>query len=355
MQISTDSFISVSDFDFSLPADLIADRPITPKESAKLMVYHEDSGKIEHRVFADVGEYLSNGDLLVFNNSKVFPSRLFGKKLTGGKAELLLLSPEPIDQKYLVMLRTNGKKNIGDKFIFGILESEILECFDRGIYTVQFKQSSLEVKNYFLNNALLAIPPYIRKGLSDEQDKIDYQTVYAKEEGSVAAPTAGLHFSKELLQSLSKQNIFQAEITLHVGLGTFLPIETDNILDHKMHKEYYVIDYENQKKIKHCQGRTFAVGTTALRALESAYLTGNWEGNTDLFLYPGKSVQSIQGLITNFHLPKSSLLLLVSAIIGKEKCLELYDIAIKNRYRFFSYGDAMLILRSSHKSKERMQ
>lgn len=347
MQISTDSFISLSDFDYSLPVSLIADRPSVPREAARLMIYHQDTEVVEHKYFSDLKDYLKQDDLLIFNNSKVFPSRLFGYKKSGGKAEILLLTPYSVMGKFLVMLKTNSKKNIGDEFIFGSLNAQILESFERGIYNVVFNQSDIEVKKYFNSYGFVAIPPYIRKGVSDPQDKLDYQTIYAKEEGSVAAPTAGLHFSENLLELLSKQGVQRADVTLHVGLGTFLPIESENILDHKMHQEYYFIDEQNQSKITKCKGKKIAVGTTSLRAMESFYLTQKVTGNTDLFLYPGKNVQSIQGLVTNFHLPKSSLLLLVCALIGKDKCLELYNEAISKKYKFFSYGDAMLILRGN--------
>lgn len=346
MQISTESSIDLSNFDFSLPNELIADRPVSPRDHAKLLVYHEAQDLVEHRYFYEVANYLGSNDTIFFNNSKVFPSRLFGTKLSGGKAEVLLIEPRSIDGQYLVMLRSNGKKNMGDMYDFQGLKFTVKKNLERGLFKVTSSLSEQATLQHFFQHGLLAIPPYIRKGLSDDEDKLDYQTVFAKEEGSVAAPTAGLHFTPELFQKLNQQGVSTAEVTLHVGPGTFLPIESSNILEHKMHAEYFDFPLNVWEKLKNPKGKKIAVGTTTLRVLETGYNQYKQNGLTDIYLYPGKKVNSIDGLITNFHLPKSSLMILVSALIGVEKTQQLYQIAMEKKYRFYSYGDAMLILRN---------
>jgi S-adenosylmethionine:tRNA ribosyltransferase-isomerase len=297
-------------------------------------------------------EYLDPNTTIVFNQSKVFPCRLFGTKESGGKAELFILTLIDVNGQYDSMIRSRGKKSVGDKYIFGDLSCEIAEILEDGVFRVKFNLGKKELLNFLEKQAQIPIPPYIRDGIADEKDKEDYQTVYAKEVGSVAAPTAGLHFTDEVFQKLERVGVKRAFVTLHVGAGTFKPVTSDKITDHNMHSEFYDIDDANAELISQNKKNLIAVGTTSLRTLESCSQSGEFQKpsgdkpwSTDIFIYPGKPVHSIQGMITNFHLPKSSLIMLVSAIIGREKTLELYKIAVENNYRFYSYGDAMLILR----------
>jgi S-adenosylmethionine:tRNA ribosyltransferase-isomerase len=274
-----------------------------------------------------------------------------GKKLSGGDAEVFILSLLTEDDSYPAMIRASGKRKVGDEFTFGDLKADLIEVKGDGTFRVKFNCSHDELLNQLEEIGKIPIPPYIRGGESDDLDKKTYQTIYAKETGSVAAPTAGLHFSEELLSDLKKQGHTLASLTLHVGAGTFAPVKAENILEHKMHEEFYSIDPENLGLIQAAKFR-IAVGTTSLRTLESAWQNGNVQFDqssgfrgTSIFLHPGKEVHSINALVTNFHLPKSTLIMLVSSLIGREKTLELYRIAVKERYRFFSYGDGMLILR----------
>ncbi|MBT4792420.1 MAG: tRNA preQ1(34) S-adenosylmethionine ribosyltransferase-isomerase QueA [Halobacteriovoraceae bacterium] len=338
-------------YDFDLDASLIADRPIMGRHNSKLLVYNQQTGEITHTQYKYLAEFLSPNHTLVFNQSKVFPCRLLGQKASGGKIELFLLSLLATDNLYSVMLRSNGKKNIGDQFKFDELIATIEKRSEAGDFLVSFNLKHDELLSFFQRTAHIPIPPYIRQGIADEKDISDYQTVYAKELGSVAAPTAGLHFTQDIFNSLNNKGIKKAFVTLHVGAGTFKPVGTDNILEHKMHQEYFDIEGDQLDIINQAKD-LIAVGTTSLRVLESCYSKekialpkGATPHSTDIFLHPGKEVKSIRGLITNFHLPKSTLLMLVSAIIGREKALDLYALAIENNYRFFSYGDGMLILR----------
>lgn len=339
--------LKLASYHFDLPEELIAQRPAS---ESRLLVYKASTNEIIHDTFTNIGKYLPPESLLVFNRSKVFPSRLLGAKESGGKAELFLLSTTKSEGGYPALIKTTSKKKIGTTFLFPHnLKAEIKSIFSDGTFGVEFNTE--DIKSYLYEHAKIPIPPYIRNGESDEEDRLAYQTVYAKEEGSVAAPTAGLHFKDELLKKLHHQKIGTAFVTLHVGLGTFRPVKTDNILEHQMHSENFFFDEENDNLIKKARSgkrKIFAVGTTALRVLESSFeknLKPNEMFSTNIFLHPGVDVKSVDGLITNFHLPESSLLMLVSAIIGREKTLELYNIAIKERYRFFSYGDGMLIIR----------
>ena len=343
----------LSNYDFELPSHLVADRPVEGRHNSRLLVYHCKENRLEHRKFYELPEILSPEHLLVLNQSKVFPCRLLGQKATGGKCEVFLLSLLHDDNVYPAMIKSRGKKNIGDLYHFDELVVQVQSINDDGSFGVSFNLDHNKLMDFLHEYAQIPIPPYIRDGQADEKDLSDYQTVYANsdKEGSVAAPTAGLHFTPEVFNSLEKKGIDRAFVTLHVGAGTFKPVTTDNILEHKMHEEFFEIDKKNLKKIQASKGKLIAVGTTSLRTLESCYNNGNvnppseMPASTEIFLYPGKEVHSIAGLITNFHLPKSTLLMLVSSLIGREKALELYDIAIKEKYRFFSYGDAMLILR----------
>lgn len=338
-------------YNFELPPELIADRPVPDRHSSRLMVYDESRDEVTHSTFAEISRFLPSHSTLVFNRSKVFPCRLIGKKSSGGDAEVFILSLVSQDNFYPAMIKASGKRKVGDTFHFDGLQIVLEKVNGDGTFLVS---SSLE------HDALLEvleavgkipIPPYIRGGESDEKDRLAYQTVFARESGSVAAPTAGLHFSELLLEKLKEQGHSLATVTLHVGAGTFAPVKAQNILEHKMHEELYSIDKENLQKIR-SPGYRVAVGTTTLRTLESC-----WDGDniafdpasglkgTSIFLHPGKQVHSIDALVTNFHLPKSSLIMLVSALIGREKILELYRLAVSEKYRFFSYGDGMLILR----------
>lgn len=338
-------------YNFDLPKELIAARPVPDRHSSKLLVYRESTGEIIHSTFSEINKFLPEHSTLVFNRSKVFPCRLIGRKPSGGEAEVFILSLLHKNNIYETMVRASGKRKEGDQFLFGNLKAEIVKINGNGTFGVKFNVSHEELLNELEAIGKIPIPPYIRNGESDDEDKKTYQTVFAKETGSVAAPTAGLHFSDELLNKLKLNGHELATVTLHVGAGTFSPVKAENILEHKMHEEFFTIDQENLKIIQKASFR-IAVGTTTLRTLESSWENGNVRfdagdsmKSTSIFLHPGKEVHSIQALVTNFHLPESSLLMLVSALIGREKTLEIYDIAIRNQYRFFSYGDGMLILR----------
>lgn len=344
----------VSSYHFELPPELIAQRPISSEDRAqsRLLIYKSSTDEIIHEKFCNIGKYLPAETTLVFNQSKVFPSRLLGKKESGGKAELLFLSIDADENgQYPCLIRTTSKKHIGSQYFFADgFKVELSELGIDGTFKVKInlpeKYSSL--MEYLEKNALIPIPPYIRKGESDEADRTDYQTIYSKHVGSVAAPTAGLHFTHGLMNELRASGVKDAYVTLHVGLGTFRPVSVENIKDHIMHEEQYFIDAENLAKIRSAKN-VFAVGTTSLRVLESSLRVFDFQADqnysTDIFLHPGVEVKSIAGLITNFHLPESTLLMLVSSLVGRKKTLELYEIAVKEKYRFFSYGDAMMIIR----------
>ncbi|MBC76190.1 MAG: tRNA preQ1(34) S-adenosylmethionine ribosyltransferase-isomerase QueA [Halobacteriovoraceae bacterium] len=336
-------------YDYELPEELIAQRPAPERDHSKLMVYKHKSDSVEHSKFHHIADFLPKDTLLVLNQSKVFPCRLMGKKPTGGKAEVLFLSLLHEGGLYPVMLKTSGKKKLGDVFLFGELKLKIEKVLEDGSFYVQTNLEGDDLLDYLEDKAQIPIPPYIREGVADENDVNDYQTVYAKHAGSVAAPTAGLHFTNQVFDSLKEKGIDIAKVTLHVGAGTFKPVSADEITDHKMHSEHFDISEEDLEKLNNAKN-IFAVGTTTLRVLESCYKDGKFalpeEKSTDIFLYPGKEVKSIQGLITNFHLPKSTLLMLVSSIVGREKTLSLYKTAVEEKYRFFSYGDSMMIMRN---------
>lgn len=332
-------------YDYELPEKLIATRPMAGRHGSKLMVFDGHQGEVSHKSFYDLVEELPVETTLVLNQSKVFPCRLFGKKTTGAKAEIFILSLEKEETGYPVLIKTGGKKRLGDEFVFGEeVKCKITEVKD-GTFSVDF-ENGLSASDVVQKLGSVPLPPYIRGGVSDETDLTDYQTVFAKQMGSVAAPTAGLHFTPELLEKLKEKGIEVAFVTLHVGLGTFAPVKSKTITDHKMHSETYHVEASELEKIQNAK-KIVAVGTTSLRVLESMPedIEADKEYSTDIFLYPGKEVKSIDGLITNFHLPKSSLIILVSALIGREKTMELYKLAIEKEYRFFSYGDAMLIKR----------
>lgn len=345
----------LSSYDYDLPEELIASRPVANRHSSKLLVYDEGTNSITHSTYEHIGDFLPSGATFVFNRSKVFPCRLIGKKPSGGDAEVFILSLMHNEEGlYPAMIKASGKRKVGDEFLFDGLKVNLAKITEKG-FLVSVSCSHYDFLAHLEVIGKVPIPPYIRGGESDEADKETYQTVYAKDVGSVAVPTAGLHFSEGLLQKL-KEKFKLATVTLHVGAGTFAPVKSENILDHQMHEEFYSIDEENLSLINDAKFRV-AVGTTTLRTLESCYQNGKIEcrpgefQGTNIFLYPGKAVKSIDAMVTNFHLPKSSLIMLVSALIGRKKTLELYQTAIDHKYRFYSYGDGMLIIRDPIKLK----
>ena len=340
--------MKVSEFNYELPEELIAQIPIEKRDESRLMVLDRKKQTIEHRVFKDIIDYLEPGDCLVRNNTKVLPARLYGKKETGANVEFLLLNRIEGDI-WESIVRPGNKLHIGTKVIFGdgLLEAEILDIMPGGTRKVQFKYQG--IFNEILDQiGLMPLPPYIHEELK-ENDR--YQTVYAKYEGSAAAPTAGLHFTDELLKKLEDKGVKIANVTLHVGIGTFRPVKVENIEEHDMHSEHFYIKQEDADKINETkkQGKkVIAVGTTSCRVLETIGSEKNGlveptEGDTKIFIYPGYKFKCIDGLITNFHLPESTLLMLVSALAGKEYIMRAYNEAVKERYKFFSFGDAMFI------------
>lgn len=338
-----------SEFYYDLPEELIAQTPIEPRNYSRLMKIDRQSGEIEHRHFYNLCDYLKKGDLLVMNNSRVLPARLYGiKEETGACVEFLLLEQKG-DKLWEILVRPGKKAKPGARFSFGDgrLKAEIIETVEGGNRMAKFECEG----NFFTvleEVGQMPLPPYIKEKLKDKER---YQTVYSKELGSAAAPTAGLHFTKEMLAELENMGVKLAYVTLHVGLGTFRPVKEDNVLEHKMHSEHYHLPKETADLIKQTKaegGRVIAVGTTSCRTLESVGTFFNdmdeHEGYTDIFIYPGYEFKVIDGLITNFHLPESTLIMLVSAFLGYEKTMNAYKIAVEEKYRFFSFGDAMLIV-----------
>ncbi len=340
--------MEVSEFNYELPEELIAQVPIKKRDESRLMVLNRENKTIEHRKFKDILEYLKPGDCLVRNNTKVIPARLYGRKDTGANIEFLLL--KRIEGDYWeVMVRPGRKLQIGTKVTFGegILKAEILEVLNRGNRKIKFIYNG--IFNEILDKiGLMPLPPYIKEKL---KDKNRYQTVYAKYEGSAAAPTAGLHFTDELFEKIKEKGIDVANVTLHVGIGTFRPVKVQTVEEHDMHSEHFYIKQEDVDKINNAKkngNRIIAVGTTSCRVLESIAdektgLVKAYEGDTQIFIYPGYQFKCIDGLITNFHLPESTLIMLVSAFAGKEYIIKAYKEAVKEKYRFFSFGDAMCI------------
>ena len=341
--------MKVTEFDYELPEELIAQTPIKKRDESRLMVLNRKEQTIEHKIFKDIINYLKPGDVLVRNNTKVIPARLYGRKETGAKVEFLLLNNIEGDI-WESIVRPGNKLHVGAKVIFGdgILEAKILEVMPGGTRKVEFKYDG--IFNEILDKiGLMPLPPYIHESLK-EKDR--YQTVYAKYDGSAAAPTAGLHFTPELLEKIQEKGIEIANVTLHVGIGTFRPVKEDTVEAHKMHSEHFYIKQEDVDKINKAKQegrRVIAVGTTSCRVLESIAdentgMVKSIEDDTEIFIYPGYKFKCIDGLITNFHLPQSTLLMLVSALAGKDFIMKAYNEAVKERYRFFSFGDAMLIL-----------
>ena len=339
--------MKVSDFDYELPEELIAQTPIEKRDESRLMVLDREKQTIEHRKFKDIIEYLKPGDVLVRNNTKVIPARIYGKKETGANVEFLLLNNIEGDI-WECIVRPGNKLHIGTKVIFGdgLLKAEILEIMEGGTRKVKFYYDG--IFNEILDKiGLMPLPPYIHEELK-EKDR--YQTVYAKYEGSAAAPTAGLHFTEELFEDLRKKGVEIANVTLHVGIGTFRPVKEETVEEHKMHTEHFYIKKEDVEKINNAKKegrRVIAVGTTSCRVLESIADENGFvketEEDTGIFIYPGYKFKCIDGLITNFHLPQSTLLMLVSALAGKDYIMRAYKEAVKEKYRFFSFGDAMVI------------
>ncbi len=341
--------MQLKDFYYDLPEELIAQDPIEDRSASRLMHVNRENGQLEHKVFKDVIDYLNEGDCLVINNTKVIPARLMGEREgTGAIIEVLLLKRRENDI-WETLVKPGKKCKVGTKIIFGdgLLTGTVMDVVEEGNRLIQFEYEGI-FEEILDKLGQMPLPPYITHKL---QDKNRYQTVYAKHEGSAAAPTAGLHFTKELLQKIEEKGIIIANVTLHVGLGTFRPVKVDNILEHHMHSEFYMIDEAEAEKINNAKKngkRVIAVGTTSCRTLESATdekgVLRAESRDTDIFIYPGYKFKMIDGLITNFHLPESTLLMLVSAFSSREIMLNAYEKAVADKYRFFSFGDAMIII-----------
>ena len=340
--------MNVKDFYFDLPQEQIAQDPLEDRSSSRLLVLDRETGEREHKIFKDIVDYLKPGDCLVLNNTKVIPARLYGEKEgTQAKIEILLLKRKENDV-WETLVKPGKKARPGAVIDFGegLLTGEIIDVVDEGNRLIQFHYEGI-FEEILDQLGEMPLPPYITHKL---QDKNRYQTVYAKHEGSAAAPTAGLHFTPELLEQVKEMGVNIAHVTLHVGLGTFRPVKVDDVEKHHMHSEFYIVEEDQAKLINNTKkngGRVIAVGTTSCRTLESATgedgivkATSGW---TEIFIYPGYRFKCIDALITNFHLPESTLLMLVSALAGKEKIMHAYEVAVQERYRFFSFGDAMFI------------
>ena len=340
--------MKVTEFDYDLPKELIAQTPIEKRDESRLMVLNRKTKTIEHKIFKDIIDYLEPGDCLVRNNTKVIPARIYGKKETGAHIEFLLLNNIK-ENIWECIVRPGNKLHVGTKVTFGdgILKADILDVMPGGTRKVEFHYDG--IFNEILDKiGLMPLPPYIHEELKD-RDR--YQTVYAKYDGSAAAPTAGLHFTPELLKKIEEKGVKIANVTLHVGIGTFRPVKEDEVEKHEMHSEHFYIKQEDCDKINETKKngkRVIAVGTTSCRVLESIAdeNTGTvepYEGDTKIFIYPGYKFKCIDALITNFHLPQSTLLMLVSALAGKDYIMKAYKEAVNDKYRFFSFGDAMFI------------
>ena len=339
--------MNLTEFYYDLPEELIAQVPIQKRDESRLMVLDRNNKTIEHKIFKDIIEYLKPGDCLVRNNTKVIPARIYGKKETGANVEFLLLNNIEEDV-WEAIVRPGNKLHVGTKVTFGkgILNAEILDVMEGGTRKIKFTYNG--IFNEILDKiGLMPLPPYIHEELK-EKDR--YQTVYAKYQGSAAAPTAGLHFTEELLEKIREKGVEIANVTLHVGIGTFRPVKVEKIEEHHMHSEHYYIKKEDAEKINNAKkngGRIVSVGTTSCRVLESIADENGFvkeiEGDTSIFIYPGYKFKCIDALITNFHLPESTLLMLVSALAGKDYIMKAYKEAVEQKYRFFSFGDAMFI------------
>lgn len=341
--------MKLSDFNYNLPEELIAQDPLEKRDNSRLMVLHRETGELEHKHFYDVIDYLNPGDCLVVNNTKVIPARLMGvKEETGASIEVLLLKRKE-EKVWETLVKPGKKARVGARISFGdgLLVGEVIDVVEEGNRLIRFEYDGI-FEEILDRLGQMPLPPYITHQL---QDKNRYQTVYAKYDGSAAAPTAGLHFTEELLQKIQDKGVRIAKVTLHVGLGTFRPVKEENVLDHHMHSEFYIVDEEAAKIINETKangGRVISVGTTSTRTLETvAEPDGHIpvkSGWTDIFIYPGYRFKAVDCLITNFHLPESTLIMLVSALADRETILHAYKTAVEEKYRFFSFGDAMLIL-----------
>ncbi|MFH0840522.1 MAG: tRNA preQ1(34) S-adenosylmethionine ribosyltransferase-isomerase QueA [bacterium] len=344
--------MKVSDFDYNLPAELIAQVPMKPRDHSRLLILDKNTGEIAHQKFYNIINYLNEGDVLVLNNSKVIPARLIGQKETGGEIEIFLVKKQSNPDVEIWECLVRGKVRPGMIIDFeNDLMAEILSSKDQ-TWLVRFNKSGADFMKAIQEVGQVPLPPYIKKELTDD-DKQDYQTVYADDNqpGSVAAPTAGFHFTNELLEQIKNKGVKIEYLTLHVGLGTFLPVKTEKIKDHHMHAEWVEVKKETIQtieKAKRNQNKIIAVGTTSCRSLEAVWQNNNLENDfadwVDIFIYPGYDFKIVDSLITNFHLPKSTLLMLVSALAKKENIDKAYQEAIQKKYRFYSYGDAMLII-----------
>lgn len=350
--------MQLSDFYFDLPEELIAQYPLKERTDSRLLCLDGSNGKLEDKVFRSLPEKLNSGDLLVFNNTEVIPARLFGQKSTGGKIEVLV---ERVldDSSFLAQIRASKSPKKGAVLQLGTDKGDgfrvEMVAREGDLFKLQLIEQLQTVFKLLDVYGHMPLPPYVERA-DEKEDLQRYQTVYAKKKGAVAAPTAGLHFTDELLEQVREIGVNIAWVTLHVGAGTFQPVRVDNILDHKMHSEYVDVPAETVEKIKqtHAQGcRVIAVGTTAMRSLESASMTGEiheFHNDTDIFIYPGYEFKTVDAMITNFHLPESTLIMLISAFAGMENVKKAYQHAIKEHYRFFSYGDAMFITPEKQRS-----
>ncbi len=344
--IRTHTSLTTADFWYDLPERCIAQHPVSPRDAAKLMIVDKDGTDFEHKIFRDVIDYLEPGDVLVINDSKVIPARIYGvKEETGVAMEVVLLRQREMDT-WEVLVHPGRRAKPGTYIVFGDgkMRAEVLDVVEGGNRLLHFTYEGENIYSVLDEIGNMPLPPYITERL---EDKSQYQTVYAREEGSAAAPTAGLHFTVELLDAIRAKGVEIANVMLHVGLGTFRPVKTDDINEHIMHTEFFSVTKENADKINNRKGRLIAVGTTSCRVLESA---SDEEGtvhpmacDTGIFIYPGYRFKAVEGLITNFHLPESTLLMLVSALSSRERMLAAYREAIEQDYRFFSFGDAMFI------------
>lgn len=335
-----------SDFYYELPEELIAQTPIEPRDASRLLVYDRSTNTIEHKHFYDLPDYLHKGDVLVINNTRVLPARIYGvKAVTGAKVEFLLHKRINLTD-WEVLVKPAKKASVGAEFVFSDkLSAEVIEYEGEGLRKVRFTFDGV-FEDVLSAIGEMPIPPYIHEKLKEQER---YQTVYAKENGSSAAPTAGLHFTPELLNKLRAMGVEIVEVLLHVGLGTFRPVKTDDITEHKMHSEYYCVTQKAADEINAAKAegrRIIAVGTTSVRVLESAFRDGKLHaesGETSIFIYPPYKFKAVDALVTNFHLPESTLIMLISAFMGRENALKMYETAVKERYRFFSFGDACFI------------
>lgn len=349
MSVLNENEMKVTDYYFDLPQEQIAQDPLEDRSSSRLLVLDKETGEYSHHVFREITEFLKPGDCLVLNNTKVIPARLFGEKEgTQAKIEILLLKRKENDV-WETLVKPGKKAKVGTKIIFGggLLVGEVIDIVEDGNRLIKFTYEGI-FEEILDQLGQMPLPPYITHQL---KDKNRYQTVYAKYDGSAAAPTAGLHFTKELLEKVKEKGVNIAHVTLHVGLGTFRPVKVDDVESHHMHSEFYIVEEDQAKLIndtKKAGKRVISVGTTSCRTLESATgedgILRSGSGWTEIFIYPGYKFKMIDGLITNFHLPESTLLMLVSALAGKENIMRAYETAVQERYRFFSFGDAMIII-----------